>query len=780
MDKQLQILIVEDERIVAEDISQHLMNMGYVITGLVASGREALEHAEKQKPDLVLMDIVLKEKMNGIETAAQIRSRFDIPVVYLTAHVDKDTLNRAMMTEPFGYILKPLNEKELETGIHMAVYKHRMEKKLRERENWFSTTLRSIGDGVIATDKEGRVTFINRIGEELTGWTQKEAEGKPLEKVFQTSRRDPDMQIDQSIEFILHDHFVSGFFDLAILVSRDKRTTPIEEKFSPIKSDRGDILGTVVVFRDITSRLAAEQASHFAEEALRDSEERYRSLFEDSRDAIYITSRKGRFVIANQSTLDLFHVDKNEMVRMNIRNLFKNVEDWKQFQKDIEDKGSVRDYDVRLKNKQGEELNCLVTSSVRRTKNNKILGYQGIIRDITERKRAEEEKEKIQAQLLQAQKMEAVGILAGGIAHDFNNILTVIQGNTDLSLLRLDESDPVCRDLKEVQLAAVRAADLTSQLLLFSRKKPMRFVPEDVNIIIEGLLKMLHRLIGEDISIRTDLKSDLWNVKADRGTMEQVIMNVAINARDAMPEGGILTMKSENVVLSESDSKQMHETRPGKFVRLTMADTGLGMEETTRTRIFEPFFSTKSSGKGTGLGLSVVYGIVKHHGGWIYVTSEPRQGSNFEIFLPVCTMSSEEMSESSVPLKSLKGDGSRILVVEDEKGVNQFTRTALSENGYDVYAAESVREAVQLFKEEEKNFQLLLSDVVLADRTGLDLVDELKVMKPGLKVLLCSGYTGKKSQWAAIQKRGIRFMQKPYSVVDLLLNVKETLEGRRA
>jgi len=211
-----------------------------------------------------------------------------------------------------------------------------------------------------------------------------------------------------------------------------------------------------------------------------------------------------------------------------------------------------------------------------------------------------------------------------------------------------------------------------------------------------------------------------------------------------------------------------------------MADTGLGMEETTRTRIFEPFFSTKSSGKGTGLGLSVVYGIVKHHGGWIYVTSEPRQGSNFEIFLPVCTMSSEEMSESSVPLKSLKGDGSRILVVEDEKGVNQFTRTALSENGYDVYAAESVREAVQLFKEEEKNFQLLLSDVVLADRTGLDLVDELKVMKPGLKVLLCSGYTGKKSQWAAIQKRGIRFMQKPYSVVDLLLNVKETLEGRRA
>lgn len=393
---------------------------------------------------------------------------------------------------------------------------------------------------------------------------------------------------------------------------------------------------------------------------------------------------------------------------------------------------------------------------------------------IIQRKKAEEEKEKIQAQLLQAQKMEAIGTLTGGVAHDFNNLLTAIQGYTELAMREVDEADPLYMDLKQVLRAAGRAAGLTRQLLLFSRKQPMELTPLNINQTVDSLLKMLNRLIGEDIAIKTDLEPDLWTVRANEGKIEQVIMNLAGNARDAMPEGGELIIKTENVTLDEDYCKVIPESRPGKFVYLSVADTGVGMDKEILQRIFEPFFSTKEV--GTGLGLSVVYGIVKEHEGWINVYSEPGQGSTFKVYLPAFYVEPEDETEETVSLQELRGRGERILLVEDEEGVREFVRRALSENGYVVFEATSAEEALDIFERAKGRFRLVFSDVVLPDESGLQLVDQLLFRKPELRVLLSSGYADQKSQWPVICERGFRFLQKPYALPDLLRAIREAVE----
>jgi nitrogen-specific signal transduction histidine kinase/CheY-like chemotaxis protein len=395
------------------------------------------------------------------------------------------------------------------------------------------------------------------------------------------------------------------------------------------------------------------------------------------------------------------------------------------------------------------------------------------------RKQAEEEKEKIQAQLLQAQKMEAIGTLAGGIAHDFNNLLTTIQGYADLTMMKVDEADSLYRDLKQINLAAVRAADLTRQLLLFSRRQPMEFAPLNINRMVDDLLKMLERLIGEDIDINANLEPDIWTVRADKGNIEQVIMNLVINARDAMSEGGTINIKAENVILDEERCKVIPESRPGRFVCLSIEDTGVGMDKKTIRHIFEPFFSTKEVGKGTGLGLSVVYGIVKQHEGWINVYSEPGRGSIFKVYLPVSSVKLEDETEEKISLAGVQGRGERILLVEDEGSVRKFAARVLRKNGYIVFEAEDAKGALDIFAREEGNFHLIFCDVVLPDKDGLQLVEQLFSRKPELRVLMSSGYTDQKSQWSIIRERGFQFLPKPYTLVGLLQAVREGIRSRQ-
>ncbi|MBN2102971.1 response regulator [bacterium] len=397
--------------------------------------------------------------------------------------------------------------------------------------------------------------------------------------------------------------------------------------------------------------------------------------------------------------------------------------------------------------------------------------------DVTERKRAEIENEKMQEQLLHMQKMEAIGTLAGGIAHDFNNLLTAIRGSLDLALQAIGKSHPVYEELEEINIATTGAADLTRQLLLFSRKHLTRFSYLDLNKLIVGLLKMLHRLIGEDISIVTALDSKLWAVYGDPGTLEQVILNLTVNARDVMPDGGQITIQTDMVHLKEIDCEMIPEAYPGHFVRLSVTDTGPGIDKKHMDRIFEPFFSTKGPNKGTGLGLSVVYGIVKDHKGWINVYSESKKGCVFRIYLPGKKIEIPETHKDTVKIKNLKGNSEHVLLIEDERCVREFTTRALERNGYKVDVAKDAGEALKQFNKIKDKIDLILCDVVLPDLSGVQLIEQMQKQRKDLRVLLTSGYTDSKSQWSVIKEKSIPFLQKPYTLTDLLQAVAQIIKN---
>ncbi len=886
------ILVVEDERIVAEDIRRSLRKLGYDVCGVVSTGQEAVRKALQLRPDLVLMDIVLRMPMNGIQAAAAIHEKIDVPVIYLTAYADSDTLEKAKQTEPYGYLLKPFENRELQTAIEMSLYKHRTERRLRENEAWLSTTLRSLAEGVIATNERAEILFMNPVAERLTGWTFGEVNGKPFSSVFRlASSRTGDLR---PVEKVLKSRTVVSLPEAARLMRKDGEAFDVDFHASPIRDERGRIFGAVAAFQDVTLRNRTEEALKKSErekglilssvsdmvvylnrdleiiwanaaagkamrktpekiigsrchqmwhrrnapcpdcavqtalntgaasdriietrkgrvwtakafpvrndageitgavEVIRDVSEQKRAeeQLEKERDFINTLIQtspafyaavdgKARTLLVNQTLLGAAGYDAQEVIGKDFIDRFIHPEDRESARRGLLSLIRRKESSLqacRIKTRAGDEFavewhgQC-VTSRRGRFEYAFLLGI-----DVTERKRAEKEKEHIEHQLLQAQKMEAIGTLTGGVAHDFNNLLTAIQGCTDMALQRVTPSDVIHRDLREVQAAAVRAAELTRQLLLFSSKHPTRFVPIDVNQTVGNLLRMLHRLIGEDIDVRTQLQGNLWTIRADKGSIEQVIMNLTVNARDAMVKGGRITIKTENAILRTPNPADRPEARSGDFVLLSVNDTGTGIPEDIRSRIFEPFFSTKGPGGGTGLGLSVVYGIVRQHEGWIEVHSEIGRGSRFDIYFPAVKERIAVTHDTAVSLESLRGNGERILAVEDSDGIQEFLRVALRENGYLVTVASNAEEALRLYSQHRGNFDLIFSDVVLPDQSGIDLVEKLRKEKPGLRVLLSSGYTDHKSQWTVIQERNYPFIQKPYSLIQLLSTIKEMVK----
>ncbi len=406
-----------------------------------------------------------------------------------------------------------------------------------------------------------------------------------------------------------------------------------------------------------------------------------------------------------------------------------------------------------------------------RDQDGRVIGLVGISRDITQ-------EIELQLQLQQASKMDAVGRLAGGVAHDFNNLLQAILGFTEILLAGTRENDSQYNDLKQIERAAKRAADLTRQLLAFSRKQRIEPRVVDINQLVTAMEAMLRRLMGEDIDIVRQLAPDLRNVLADPSQIEQVIMNLAINARDAMPQGGRLTFKTGTVTLQANDTTQIPESHPGTFVCLTVSDTGTGIPQELIHRIFEPFFTTKGQGKGTGLGLAVIYGIVKQNAGWINVESQVGQGSTFKVYLPAHAHgpdTAQPRQPDEVPA-TLPGLGKSILLVEDEPGVLRLATLVLRSAGYCVTPCETAQEAHAAFDREGGRFNLLFSDVVLPGKNGIELATELRAKASGLPVLLCSGYADERVRWALIEQEGFHFLPKPYPTAALLQAVREALD----
>jgi PAS domain S-box-containing protein len=401
--------------------------------------------------------------------------------------------------------------------------------------------------------------------------------------------------------------------------------------------------------------------------------------------------------------------------------------------------------------------------------NGESLGAICMALDITDRKELEE-------RFRQAQKMEAVGRLAGGIAHDFNNLLMVIQGYADLLADRLPAGDPARRNAEQIQMASQRAASLTQQLLAFSRKQILAPKVLNVHTVVADMEKILRRLIGEDIQLETNSEKDLGLVKADRSQIEQVILNLAVNARDAMPNGGRLTIETANVELDSSFTRAPQVLAPGKYVMLAVTDNGTGMDADTQAHIFEPFFTTKEKGKGTGLGLATVYGIVKQSGGYVWVYSEPGHGATFKVYLPRIEDEDSPLVREPSEIRSLqRGSSEVVLLVEDEKGVRQLAREYLETSGYRVIEAEDGHTALELAAMHAGTIDVLLTDVVMPGIGGRELAERVVQIRPGIKILYMTGYTDRAIVHHGVLATDAVLLQKPFTLATLAAKLREIL-----
>ena len=515
-----------------------------------------------------------------------------------------------------------------------------------------------------------------------------------------------------------------------------------------------------------------------AEEALRRSEGKFQKLFDEAPVGYQEIDSEGRIIRINRTELDMLGYTAEEMLGKYIWEFITDEESRQKVKGKLA--GAIptgRAFERLFQRKDGITFPAIMEDRVLRDSEGKIAGIRATIQDVTERKRSEEEKSLLQEQLRQSQKMEAIGKLAGGVAHDFNNLLTVIHGYGELLLSSLNQENRLKQDVQEILNASERASSLTRQLLAFSRKQVLQPKVLDLNAHVLNMDKMLRRMIGEDVGLVTLLTKDLGRIKADPGQIEQAILNLAINAKDAMLNGGKLTIETANVKLDENYARSRVGVSPGDYVMLSVSDTGVGIAPETKERIFEPFFTTKEKGKGTGLGLSTVYGIVQQSGGNIWVYSEPGLGTTFKIYLPRIEEGTESVRPAAVSTKPLQGSET-VLLVEDEEMVRKLACTVLEKNGYTVLEASNGDEALDVVQGRNGNpIHLVVTDVVMPGMSGRQLADRLVSLRPEIKILYMSGYTDDAIVHHGVLDPGIAYIQKPFTPDALASKVREILDG---
>jgi PAS domain S-box-containing protein len=539
---------------------------------------------------------------------------------------------------------------------------------------------------------------------------------------------------------------------------KDGSTVWVEVTARPILDENGEITRIIGISRDVSDRVAAQRA-------LEKSEARYRTLFEDSRDTIYITAKTGEFIDINPAGEALFGYTREEIIGLNILDLYENPDERAEFVRTIESKGEVRDYSLRFRKKDGTGIDCLITAALWKGEDDTIYGYQGIIRDITLQKRFKEH-------LQHVQKMEAIGTLAGGIAHNFNNLLMAIQGNTSLVLMKTPPADPNYKKLKTIERHIQYGSELSNQLLGFARGGQYQVKTLNLNPLLRMSAKMFSST-RKEIICQTRLDPDIWSVEADPGQIEQVLMNLFVNACQAMSDKGEIHIQTENITLSEFQLAAFQAT-PGSYVKISVTDTGVGMEEETQQKIFEPFFTTKQQGEGTGLGLSSVYGIVKHHGGYITVYSEPGNGTTFNIYLPATPKAPVE--EKDVTDILLKGSET-ILVVDDEKIIAETGQIMLEELGYTVLTANSGQAAIETYIQNKDRIALVILDMIMPNMSGRETFEALKRVNTDINVLLSSGYSVNGTATELLRQGCSGFIQKPFNLIQLSRKVREVIDG---
>lgn len=654
-----------------------------------------------------------------------------------------------------------------------------LERLIRQNE----LILEAAGEGIVGINCEGIIIFVNPSAAKMLGYYPHELIGENHhEKIHYLNQNGLEYEEENCPIFKTCKYGITNKGQDEIFWRKDGSSFPVEYMSTPMIENE-QIIGAVVTFKDLTERRKElqeieEKLAHLeylwsslrkAEEAQKESEKRYRSFFNESRDSVFMTSATWKFIDINQSALELFEYDKSEIFGLKFKDLFLNINDFSSFEQMIKQSLSVKDFEAKLIKKTGQEIDCLITASAQLDDEGSIIGYYGIIHDITDRK-------KLEQQLLQAQKMEAIGRLAGGVAHDFNNILTAIIGYGKLLKEEMEPDNPLQYYNTQIISSADRAANLTRALLTFSRKQIISPRPVNINDLINGITRLLNRLIGEDIELITHLSNKDLTVMADATQIEQVLMNLATNARDAMPNGGTLIINTDLVVFDTEYVKMHGYGKPGNFALISVEDTGSGIDEKIKERIFEPFFTTKEVGKGTGLGLAMVYGIIKQHEGYINVYSVQGKGTTFKIYLPLIKSIVEDIKD--IDKYYSEGGSETILLAEDDALVRNLSKKILEKAGYKVIETVDGEDALKVFSENSKDIQLLLFDVIMPKKNGKECYEEIKKIKPDIKVIFMSGYTADIIHKKGIIEEGIELLLKPISPNDLLRKVREVLDKK--
>ena len=639
------------------------------------------------------------------------------------------------------------------------------ESLLRANVERHSIILKAIGDAVIATDASGQVELLNQVAQQLTGWSETEVCGRQLDEVFRIISEETRAPVESPVTKVLKEGLVVGLANHTLLIGRDGSERPIADSGAPIFDDQGQITGVVLVFRDQTEERRIEQE-------LRESEMRFRGFVENAHDVVYSLSPEGVFTYVSPNWPDFLGEGAQNPLGQPFDHLI-HPDDLvicrQFFEKTLigGEKQTSPEYRVKF-SEDGWRWHVSSGSPVK-DEDGQVTGFIGIARDVTEQVALRE-------QLLQSQKVEAVGQLAGGVAHDFNNMLGVILGNAELALTKLTPDDPLFRRLTQIVDAAQRSAEVTGQLLAFARRQTVAPKVLDLNTVVGGMLQMLERLIGEDIDIAWHPVPDLWQIRIDPSQLDQLLANLCVNARDAIGGVGKITIETGNVSFDEQYCARHIDVFPGDYVLLAVSDDGCGIEKGLQAQIFEPFFTTKGVGRGTGLGLATVHGIVKQNKGFINVYSELDKGTTFRIYLPRQIGEVEEMltrEDFAIP----SGRGETVLVVEDDQAILELAKTMLENHRYQVLPVSSPSEAIRLAKSKEDAIDLMVTDVVMPEMNGRDLAGIIKALQPDMKVLFMSGYTANVIAHHGVLDEGVHFIQKPFSSAEFAVKVQDAIRG---
>ncbi|MFA6012375.1 MAG: response regulator [Desulfobacteraceae bacterium] len=750
------ILVVDDTPQNIELLEAHLVPQGYDIVK-AASGEEALEILSGNQIDLILLDAMMPN-MSGFDVLEKLRSDKKtqlIPVVMITVLNQTDDRIKAIEAGCDDFISKPFDKHELLVRVKSLLKIKSLHDEVNEAREYAENIINTVREPLIALDQDLRVVTASRSFYDVFRVNPEETVGQ---RIYDLGNKQWDIPgLRELLETILPQKTTFDNYEVEHdFATIGRRIMLLNAR--QIKRARGKESILLLAIEDITERKQLEVL-------LTESEERYRRIFETSSDGIVLLEKcEGKIIQTNQAAEKMLGYSEEECIGKKLQDIGISIDmsDFSTIMRDL-DKYAIINYDDVLVKTKARKLIYTDIYMVDRAKL-----AQCNIRNITERKNLEE-------QLRQAQKMESVGQLAAGIAHDFNNILMAIVGYGYLLQTNIKSDDPQRINIDQILISADKAAEITHSLLAFSKKQILSIKPINIHIMIKGFLKFLSRLLGEDIELNTSFTDKDVISMADAGQIEQVLLNMAMNARDAMPHGGHLTLDTQLVELDDAFIRFHGYGEPGMFVVISVSDTGSGMEKETMDKIFDPFFSTKDVNKGTGLGLSMAYGIIKQHNGYITVYSEPEKGTTFRIYIPAIRLTKELIVKTVIEARPERSRGDEtILVAEDDSALRKLFSTVLQTYGYKVILAENGEEAIKKFIDFKDKIQLVMLDMIMPKKNGKEAYDEIIKLRPDMKILFSSGYSADRID------RNINetfdFVMKPVSPKDLLRKIRGILD----